>query len=74
MIVEAIRCSSDIYEQASAVADCLMPPTDGWSAPSRRVTVIVAAEGWSVSPSRRVLEAAQIRNEHRKVQSLYENK
>ena len=29
-------------------------------------------DGWS-APSRRDLEAAKIRNEHRKVQSLYDN-
>ena len=53
MIGEAIRCCSGIYACTSAIAECLMQPTDGWSAPSRRD-----------------LEAAKIRNEHRKVQSI----
>ena len=34
--------------------------------------ILQPTEGWS-APSRRDLEAAKIRNEHHKVQSLYDN-
>ena len=75
MIIEAIRCSCEIYEQALLQSAWCGQQMVGQPRAAVIIdTPLTSIDGYMVNTSQWWLEAAKIRNEHRKVQSLYENK